>query len=390
MIGKQALQIARLVFDDAVEADVIPEVPDIRVLEPAQHGCGKLLQLRLGQRQKRDDFFVQQPVEEFRARRLRDGLADRFDACQQRERAKTGMRAIEDRHLARLVGRRVLDDECSLIIFGKRDPQIRHARLLFDDEEMEEFGRRHELVFVSEFLHQRICLGARITGHDAVDQSVVEGIVLLQPGDEGRIEFPFVCMLQNDAPQLVAVMVDEFAGDHLQAGFRLSAECRPALEEKAGHLAGEGNLRRIFELDRWNIGNAGIGSVRDDNGDVGIMCQSQHILPALMRGDLLAHAGDQPRLGDLFAGIVHAAGEDRVDAILFVQREGQTAGDRAKNDDTPVGTGLLVQKVDLPIDERAQEIAFSPLQNARSRAGAVLEKALIETFHISFSLMQRH
>ncbi|MCM5558667.1 hypothetical protein M4J40_13425, partial [Pleomorphomonas sp. NRK JP5] len=178
------------------------------------------------------------------------------------------MSAIEDRHLARLVGRGVGNDDGIGIVLGQRQAQLRLAGLLLDDEEVEQLAGGHEPVGIAELPLDRLGVGLRITRHDAVDQRVVEGVGLLHPGDEGGLEAPFLGMPQHDAAELVAVVVDQFAGDHLPAGIKLAAERLPALVQQARHLGREGGLRRIRILDRRHIGDAGVGGVGDDDGDL--------------------------------------------------------------------------------------------------------------------------
>ena len=308
-------------------------------------------------------------------------LADRRNAGDQAEGAQRRMRAIEDRHLARLVRGGVGHDDGVRVILGQRQAQLRLAGLAFDDEEVEQFAGGHEPVGIAELALDRRRVVPGVARHDAVDQRVVEGVLLLHPGDEGSFQPPLLGVAQHDAPEFVAVVVDQLAGDHLPAGARLASERLPALMQQARHLGREGGRWRVVILGRRHVGDAGVGGVGDDDGDLRRTGQLKHLVPVLIGADLLQHRTDDTRVGHLGAIVGDAARQHGVEAVLFIEPVRVATGDRPDDDDAPVEAAGLVHAVDLPVDEGAQEVAFAKLKNASPGTRTPVEGGCVDAGH---------
>ena len=98
--------------------------------------------------------------------------------------------------------------------------------------------------------------------NDAVHQSGAEGVCVVHPVDECRLQIPILGVVVAALLQLLAVVVDQFAGQDGQTLVSSAVECLVALEQHAGQLCGEAVGRNLIELAvTLRVGDAGFSGV---------------------------------------------------------------------------------------------------------------------------------
>ncbi len=177
-------------------------------------------------------------------------------------------------------------------------------------------------------------------------------------------------MLLNNAQQLSAVVVDELAREDDHA--RLAGG--PTGVQHLSELGGEARGRLVVGLAGVVVGDAGLGGVGDDDLEVvggGELHDLGVVLGAV--GVHAARAGaDQAGLIDGLA-VLLAADEHGVEVVLGVDAVGEAvvAADGLDHADLAVPAGGLVAEVKEAVDEGAQEVALTELQDL---LGGVLGK----------------
>jgi len=123
-------------------------------------------------------------------------------------------------------------------------------------------------------------------------------------------------------------------------------------------------LRTVFIAIGVVHRNAGFGGVGHHELQLWLMRQRQVVVKRLTQIDLALHALDLAVFLDRLAGLVQAADQGGVDAALHVQQRHVSGGCRAHDGHTGVQAAALVQQIDLPVDEAAQEVALAELDDA--------------------------
>ncbi|MNI69853.1 hypothetical protein D3C73_1256250 [compost metagenome] len=106
----------------------------------------------------------------------------------------------------------------------------------FDNPEQERLSGNDQLVEIAELFFQLGCFVARVSRHDPVHQTAAERVLFHEPLSEGIAELPFRSILLYDLQQLLAVTVNQLAGDNdetLFTQFKTSMEQRSQLSREA-------------------------------------------------------------------------------------------------------------------------------------------------------------
>ena len=234
-----------------------------------------------------------------------------------------------------------------------------------NDPDAEHFAHVRQRVFIAVRLVQAFDLFgvADAAWHNAVHQGGAENVLAVDPGAEFIGQLPVVDVLVDALEQFLAVVVDQLAGEHHDAGLAGGE----ALVEHAGQLGGEADGRALVECALRVVHDAGLGGVGDDDVQIVGFGEFQHLVPVPVGVDAAADAGDDALVVHLDALFV-AAQVQGVQAFLLVDQVGQALGDRLHQDDFAVVSNLFVGDVKEIIDKGAQEVAFPELHHLFGRA----------------------
>ena len=162
--------------------------------------------------------------------------------------------------------------------------------------------------------------------------------------------------------QHVAVQENQLAGEDNQALRGVAVEGLPAAVEQLHQLAGIAAGGSVVQFAGGVEGDAGLGGVRDDEANLGLVGQSHEggILAVWVQG-AANHVDALQRIHGL--AVLAALQVDVVQAVLAVEPFCHTALDRLYDNDRTVEVGLLVHVPDNPINERAEEVSFAKLNH---------------------------
>ena len=282
------------------------------------------------------------------------------------------MGAVEDADLALLV-RGDIRGHKDARQTGLHEGQTLLERLVaLDAPHLEGLAHGQEGILVAQTLGNRSgLLGvADAAGNDGVDERGADGAVIGHPLRELVLPAPVAHVLVHDAQQLLAVVVDELAGEHDDA--RLTGS--PAVVEHLGELGGEARGRHVVGLAGRVVGDAGLGGVGDNDLQVIGDGDLHHgaVVVLAVRVEAAAASADHAGLIDRVA-VLLAAHQHGVQVVLGIDAVGKAKGaaDGLHHDDLAVPAGSLVAHVKEAIDKGAQEIALAKLQDL---LGGVLGK----------------
>ena len=143
-----------------------------------------------------------------------------------------------------------------------------------DDPQVEVLGLDDEIVTVANFLLYLCNLLAGEARNDAVDEGSVNTAAVLKPLAEAFGQFSEVDVLADAVLQHVTVEEDKLAGEDDEALGGVAIEGLIAAVEQLYELAGIGAGGLVVELAGGVEGDAGLGSVRDDETHLRLVGQS--------------------------------------------------------------------------------------------------------------------
>ena len=346
-----------------VQGDVQELMVNVGVIEPVDDGAGELGELVFRQVQGGDDLVEDGLIHEVADGGVLHALADDVLAGQVGTQHHGGMGTVEDADLALLVGGVVVhhDDGQAGLLEGEL---VLDPLGALDDPEAEDLGGVDDVILVAQLPADGLGLLAGIAGDDAVHQGGAEHVLPIHPGGEVILQAPELDILLDAALQLVAVMVDELAGQDDKALQALL----PAPVQEHGELAGEAGRRRIVKLAGGVEDDAGLGGVGHQEAEVGILGLIQQTLEVLIGVIAALDAGDDTLAVHLLA-ILAAPEEQGVQALLGVDHGSKARGDGLGQHHLAVEAGLLVHHVDEIIHESAEEVALAELQHLHRGLG---------------------
>ena len=366
---------------------------DKGIVEAVLHSAGEILQILLVQGQGGDDLLVQHLVHKAADGVVVHAVPHDVEACQVSAQHKAGVCAVQDADLTLLVGGDVRHDHHVDAGLLERELVLQPGRA-FDDPHAEHFAHVQHLVMVAIGLFQSgqlLCI-ADAARNDAVHQGGAEGVGVVHPVDKALLQAPISSVAVAALLQLLAVVVDQLAGQDHQALVRSTVERLVALKQHAGQLCGEAVGGHLVKLAvALGVGNAGLGGVGDDDLQLGADSQSQNIGPLALQvgAHAVADAGDHP-LGVHFLALLAAAQVQGVQTLLRIDpvcHLGEVANGLHQAD-LAVPVGLLVGNIKEIINEGPQEVALAELhdldrcilQDVAVVAG-LLQDLVIQSFH---------
>ena len=316
------------------------------------------------------------------------------EAGQIRAQNEAGVGTVQDADLALLVGGNIGHDHDVDAGLLERQLVLQLSGTL-DDPHAEHFAHvQSSIVVAVDLFHGSQFLGiADAARNDAVHQSGAEGVGVVHPVDEGRLQIPVLGVVVAALLQLFAVVVDQLAGQDDQTLVSSTVECLVALEQHAGQLCGEAVGRNLIELAvALRVGDAGLSGVGNDGLQIGRTCQFQHFVPLAVDvgAHTVGHAGDHALCIDLLA-LLAAAQVQGVQAFLLVDpvcHLGEVANGLHQLD-LAVVASLLVCNIVEVVYESTQKVALAKLHDLDGRilqdvaviAGA-FQNLVVQSFHL--------
>ena len=366
---------------------------DERVVEAVLHSGGELLAVLLIQRQDGHDLVQQHLVHVAQDGGVVHAVTDDVKTGQISAQHKAGVRAVQDADLALLVRAHVGGHKDAALKTGLAEGQhVVQLGITLDDPDAKDLADVQQGVSVAVLLLKlgdllRVTDAAR---NDAVNQRTAEGAVLIDVLPEAVVQAPLVNVLVDALEQLLAVVVDQLAGQHDDA----LLACLVAVVQHLGQLAGEAGCGHVLQLAGGVVDDACLGGVGNDDLEIVAGGDVHHLLKALLliRVQAAGDAGDNALVIDLMA-VFTAAQIQGVQTLLLVDHLGQAGGDGLDQNALAVPVGLLVGQIEPVIHERAQEVALAELQdllrgvfqNIAVVAG-FCKNFIIQGIHICFSL----
>ena len=370
---------------------------DKRVIEAVLDGSGKclaVLDIQVGGK-RRDDLVVEHGVHKAADRLVVHAVTHDVKAGNPGTRNKGSVGAVEDADLALLV-RGDIGGHKDARQAGLHEGQALLERLVaLDAPHLEGLAHGQEGILVAQALGNRGgLLGvADAAGNDGVDERGADGAVVGHPLRELVLPAPVAHVLVHDAQQLLAVVVDELAGEHDDA--RLAGG--PAGVEHLGQLSGEARRRHVVGLAGRVVCDAGLGGVGDDDLQVIGDGDLHHgaVVVLAVRVEAATASADHAGLIDRVA-VLLAAHQHGVQVVLDIDAVGKAKGtaDGLYHDDLAVPAGSLVAHVTEAVHESAQEVALAKLQDLLggvlgqqvALVADLLERLVADVLHLCFSL----
>ena len=332
-----------------------------RVAEALHHVVAELLQLFLREVERREEFLEHDLLHE----RAHFGILAAFlhgiQAAQVAHRRKHGVRTVQKGHLplmVRSLGRDEEHVEAGLVGRELGGDLLRGL----DDPEMEDLGLVQQMVVIAGTLAQLRGGITRITRDDAVHEGAVHTARVLEPVPETFPEVPQVDVLADALLQVLAVLEDQLAREDDEALVHRSIEVLVAVIEELGELARIGGSRRIVQLAGRIEGDARLGGVGDDEAHFRLLGELQVGLEVLVGIDAPADDVDQVHAVHGLS-VLEALEVQVIEAVLLVEPADHALLDRLDDDHGGVEIGFLVGLPDNPLDKRAEEVAFTELDD---------------------------
>ena len=393
-VSQEGRHVAGLPLGGGVQGDAHQLVVDEGVVEAVLNSRGKVLQILLVQRQGGDDLLVQHLVHEAADGVVVHAVTHNVEAGQICAQNEAGVCTVQDADLALLVGGNIGHDHD--VHAGLLERQlVLQLSGAFDDPHAEHFAHVQSGIMVAVGLfHGSQFLGiADAARNDAVHQSGAEGVGVVHPVDEGSVQVPVLGVVVAALLQLLAVVVDQLAGQDGQTLVSSAVECLVALKQHAGQLCGEAVGRNLIELAvTLRVGDAGFSGVGNDGLEIGRTCQFQHFVPLAVDvgAHTVGHAGDHALCIDLLA-LLAAAQVQGVQALLLVDpvRHLGEVADGLHQLDLAVVAGLLVCNIVEVVHESAQEVALAELHHLNGSilqdvavVASAFQNLVVQSFHL--------
>ena len=352
-IAKQAGHAPGAPLGNAVEADGKQRVLDIGILKPARDRLGKGHQVFFRQAEGGDDLIIKGFLHESQDHGVVHGVEHVVISAQERGGHKRGVRAIENAHLALLVG---------LLVVGEdhRKAAVRQGQLAgdvlfgFDHPQGKGLARYQQPVLIAQLLPDGFRFVAGIAGNDTVHQRGGKDARLVKPGFKALSQLPQPGQGLDAALEGDTVIVDELHRQDDQALVGGIAECLGALVEKLAQFARIGVGRAEVESVAFVQHNAiGIHRIAD-------------------RGDRAAH---------LHGLAVHQAAQQHgIAAVLLVKGVQVVKGYGLNQHDVSVEVYFFIGDIDHVIHKGTKKVAFSELQHTNGPFGG-FEHSGIQSIH---------
>ena len=256
-------------------------VVDEGVVEAVLNSGSKLFQILLVQRQGGDDLLVQHLVHEAADGVVVHAVTHNVEAGQICAQNEAGVCTVQDADLALLVRAHVGGHKDAALETGLAEGQhVVQLGVTLDDPDAKDLADVQQGVSVAVLLLKlgdllRVTDAAR---NDAVNQRTAEGAVLIDVLPEAVVQAPLVNVLVDALEQLLAVVVDQLAGQHDDA----LLACLVAVVQHLGQLAGEAGCGHVLQLAGGVVDDACLGGVGNDDLKIVAGGDVHHLLKTLL------------------------------------------------------------------------------------------------------------
>ena len=231
-----------------------------------------------------------------------------------------------------------------------------------DHPQVEDFGLVQQMVVIAHALAKLRGGVARISRDNAVHERGIHAAGLLEPGAEVRTQVPQVDVLTDALLQVLAVLEDQLAREDDEALRLVALEVLPAVVQQLGEFAGIGRCGGIVQLAGRIEGDTRLGRVGDDEPHLRLLSELQVALEVLIRAQAAADDVDQIDAVHGLA-VLQSLEIQVIQAVLLVEPADHALLDGLDHDDGAVEIGFLVGLPDNPLDERAEEVALTELDD---------------------------
>ena len=334
---------------------------DEGVVEPILDRGGELFAVLLIERQHRHDLVEQHLVHKGADRCIVHTVPHNIEPGQVRPQHKTGVRAVQNPHLAFFIRGYVGHNRA--VEPGSLEWQlVGQPGGAFNVPDAENLADVDEFVMVAVFGVQPGGFPGvpDAAGHNPVHQGGTEKAVLVHPDAEAIAKVPLVNVPVHAFQQFLAVVVDQFTGKDHNPRLAGAVPCIQHL----GELCGEGGRRAVLRLAGRVIDDAGFGCVRDNIFEIVRNGYRHHrLVPFLfVRVQAARYARNHPLLVDLLT-VLPPAQIQGIQPLLRVDLLGKARGNRLYQAALAVPADLLVGQIKPVINEGAEKISFSELQH---------------------------
>ena len=335
---------------------------NIRVAETAGDRTGEGLQLIARQVENRNDLLVNRFLDESAdfliVHRLAHGIETRLEG----DRHQRGMRAVKNRHFTLFIRLNIVHDQDV-----KR--QLIQTQLCgqglrpLNNKQVEMFSGIEETIFIPQLFFNLRGFITRIAGHDTVYERRTEGVRLIQPGDKRFRQRPLLGIAQHQFTQRLAVVINQLAGNDHPTFIRRAGEVAVAFKQQASQFCRIAYRWRIVKTVAGVVADPGLSGIGKHKAHIRIMRQTQQLLIIGIGADFTIYRSNQTRIAHRFALLIQAANNRGIEAVLGAERRRECALNRTHDHHAGIQVGMLVQQIDLPVDKRAQEVAFAKLND---------------------------
>ena len=227
---------------------------------------------------------------------------------------------------------------------------------------MEVLGLYDEVVAIADFL---LNLGNLLAGearNDTVYKGSVNAARLVEPLLEVSRQLPQFDILVDAILQHVAVEEDEFAGEDDKTLRGITVEGLPAAIQQLNQLTRIAAGGFVVQLASGVEGNTGLGGVRDDKTNLGLVGQCHE--GVVLRVGVQCAADDVDTLEGVDGlAVLTTLQVDVIQTVLTVQPVDHAAVDGLYDNNRTVEVGLLVHVPDNPINECTKEVSLTKLNH---------------------------
>ena len=230
---------------------------------------------------------------------------------------------------------------------------------------MEYLGLVKHVVLIADPLAK---LGGGVPGisrNNPVNEGAINAAGVLEPVGEAFPKVPEVDVLADALLEVLAVLEYQLAREDDESLGHVSLEILVPVVQELGELAGIREGWLVVQLAIGIKGNSGLGGVGDDEAHLGLLGELEVFLEFAVGVESPADHVDHVHAVDTLT-LVKALEIKMIEAILLVKHVHHSFLDGLYDHDGSVEIGLLVRFPDDPLDERAEEITFSELDDLLS------------------------
>ena len=333
-----------------------------RVVEAVEDILSELFEFCLREVECLHEFFEHYLVDELPYDWVLACVADDVDAGEVSDRGEDSVRSVEEGHFSFMVRsfRRNEEDVESGLVSREF---LSYFLWSLDYPEVEDFSLDYEVVAILQLFLDSCDVFARESRNDSVYEGCIDSASLFEPSLEVVTEFPEFDVLIDSLFELMSIEEDEFAREDYKSFREVSAEGLVAAIEELRELSRIGRCWCVFEFAGWVEIDACFCCVGDDEADVRSVCERHEFFVLGVRIESSADDVNHRQAVDSLA-FFKSLQVNMIEVILSVEHVNHSSVDWLNDNDAAVEVCLLVHVPDYPVNECAEEVAFSELDDS--------------------------